>query len=56
MNNFSKLLQAFLTDYIISVCNYLLNTKSSYSTTFYLLIEFLFKKYKMKLNEITFDN
>lgn len=56
MNNFSKLLQAFLTDYIISECNCSFNTKSSYSTTFYLLIEFLFKKYKIKSNEITFDN
>ena len=56
MNNFSKLLQSFLTDYIISECNCSLNTKSSYSTTFYLLIEFLFKKYKIKSNEITFDN
>ena len=56
MNKFSKLLQWFLIDYIIGECNCSLNTKSSYSTTFYLLIEFLFKKYKIKSNEITFDN
>ena len=56
MNKFSKLLQSFLIDYIIGECNCSLNTKSSYSTTFYLLIEFLFKKYKIKSNEITFDN
>lgn len=56
MNKFSKLLQSFLIDYIIGECNCSLNTKLSYSTTFYLLIEFLFKKYKIKSNEITFDN
>lgn len=56
MNNFSKLLQTFLTDYIISECNYSLNTKASYSTTFYLLIEFLNKVHKIKSNDITFNN
>lgn len=56
MNNFSKLIQSFLTDYIISECNCSLNTKTSYSTTFYLLIEFLFKKYKIKSSEISFSN
>lgn len=56
MNNFSKLLQSFLTDYIVGECNCSLNTKASYSTTFYLLIQFLFKKYNIKSNEITFDN
>lgn len=56
MNNFSKLLQSFLTDYIVSECNYSLNTKTSYSTTFYLLIEFLYKIHKIKSNDITFNN
>lgn len=56
MNNFSKLLQSFLTDYIISECNYSLNTKASYSTTFYLLIGFLNKAYKIRSNDITFNN
>lgn len=55
MNNFSKLLQSFLTDYIVSECNYSLNTKASYSTTFYLLIDFLNKIHKIKSNEITFE-
>ena len=40
-NRFSKLVQAFLTTYIISECNYSDNTKSSYATTFYLLLNFL---------------
>lgn len=56
MNNFSKLLQSFLTDYIVSECNYSPNTKASYSTTFYLLIEFLYKIHKIKSNDITFNN
>ncbi len=56
MNNFSKLLQSFLTDYIVNECNYSLNTKASYSTTFYLLLEFLYKVHKIKSNEVTFDN
>ena len=56
MNNFSKLLQSFLTDYIISECNYSLNTKASYSTTFYLLIEFLNDVHNLKPNEISFEN
>ncbi len=56
MSSFSKLLQAFLTDYIIGECNYSLNTKASYSTTFYLLIDFLNNIYKIKSNELTFEN
>ena len=56
MNNFSKLLQSFLTDYIIVECNYSLNTKASYSTTFYLLIEFLNDIYNLKPNEISFED
>ena len=56
MNNFSKFLQSFLTDYIISECNYSLNTKVSYSTTFYLLIEFLNDVHNLKPNEIIFED
>ena len=56
MNNFSKLLQSFLTDYIIGECNYSLNTKASYSTTFYLLIEFLNDVHNLKPNEIIFED
>lgn len=40
-NRFSKLVQEFLTGYIIGECNYSINTKNSYSTTFYLLLEFM---------------
>lgn len=56
MNSFSKLLQSFLTDYIIGECNYSLNTKASYSTTFYLLIEFLNKSHKIKSSDINFNS
>lgn len=56
MNSFSKLLQSFLTDYIIGECNYSFNTKASYSTTFYLLIDFLNNIHKIKSNELTFEN
>lgn len=40
-NRFSKLVQTFLTSYIIGECNYSNNTKASYSTTFYLFIQYL---------------
>jgi len=55
-NNFSRLLQTFLTTYIINDCGFSKNTKSSYSTTFLLLIEFLNNKYKIKPNDITFND
>ena len=42
-NRFSKLVQDFLTSYIIGECNYSMNTKASYATTFHLLLEFLNK-------------
>lgn len=45
-DRFSKLVQNFLTNYIIGECNYSMNTKSSYSTTFYLLLEFIGKEKK----------
>ena len=53
-NNFSKLLQSFLTDYIINDCGFSKNTKTSYSTSFLLLIEFLNDKHKIKPDDITF--
>lgn len=56
MNKFAKLLQSFLTNYIVDECNYSLNTKKSYSTTFYLLIMFLDKNYNLKPNDIDFEN
>lgn len=55
MNRFSKLLQTFLTEYIIVECNYSDNTKVSYSTTFYLLIQFLNKVYHIKPNNIKIE-
>ncbi len=51
-NRFSKLVQKFLTSYIIAECNYSINTKSSYSTTFYLLLEFMDKEKGIKPNKI----
>ena len=45
-NRFSKLVQDFLTSYIIGECNYSMNTKASYATTFHLLLEFLNKEKK----------
>lgn len=55
-NRFSKLIQGFLTNYIIGECNYSMNTKSSYSTTFYLLIEFLNKEKKITPNKIEIES
>ena len=55
-NKFSKLVQSFLTDYIIGECNYSNNTKQSYSTTFYLLIMFLNKSYNIKSEDIEINN
>ncbi len=57
-NRFSKLVQEFLTSYIIGECNYSMNTKASYSTTFYLLLEFMnevknIKPDKIKIESIT---
>lgn len=49
-NRFSKIVQNFLTTYIIGECNYSMNTKASYSTTFYLLLEFM--ENKKILNQI----
>lgn len=54
-NRFSKLVQKFLTSYIIGECNYSINTKSSYSTTFYLLLEFMDKEKGIKPNKIEIE-
>ena len=54
-NRFSKLVQNFLTNYIIGECNYSMNTKSSYSTTFYLLLEFIEKEKNIKPHKIEIE-
>lgn len=54
-DRFSKLVQNFLTNYIIGECNYSMNTKSSYSTTFYLLLEFMDKEKNIKPNKIEIE-
>lgn len=55
-NRFSKLVQDFLTSYLIGECNYSINTKSSYSTTFYLLLEFMNKEKNIKPNKIEIES
>ena len=55
-NRFSKLVQYFLTAYIIGECNYSMNTKSSYATTFYLLLEFMNKEKNIKPNKIEIES
>lgn len=55
-NRFSKLVQTFLTSYIIGECNYSNNTKASYSTTFYLFIQYLNKQYNIKSNNIEIES
>ena len=54
-NRFSKLVQEFLTTYIIGECNYSVNTKSSYSTTFHLLLEFMNESKNIKPNKIEIE-
>ena len=54
-NRFSKLVQDFLTSYIIGECNYSMNTKASYATTFHLLLEFLNKEKNIKPNKIEIE-
>ena len=54
-NRFSKLVQEFLTTYIISECNYSSNTKSSYATTFHLLLEFMNNEKNIKPNKIEIE-
>ena len=55
-NRFSKLLQSFLTEYIVNECNYSNNTKASYSTTFYLLTIFLNDIHHIKPNKIEIES
>ena len=55
-NRFSKLVQDFLTTYIIGECNYSMNTKASYSTTFYLLLKFMEEEKGIKTNKIKFES
>lgn len=54
-NRFSKLVQEFLTSYIIGECNYSKNTKSSYSTIFYLLVKFMNEEKNIKPNKIEIE-
>lgn len=54
-NRFSKLVQEFLTSYIIGECNYSMNTKTSYSTTFHLLLEFINEVKHIKPNKIEIE-
>lgn len=54
-NRFSKIVQTFLTTYIISECNYSGNTKSSYATTFHLLLEFMNNEKNIKPNKIEIE-
>ena len=54
-NRFSKLVQSFLTSYIIGECNYSKDTKSSYSTTFYLLVKFMNEVKNIKANKIEIE-
>lgn len=55
-NRFSKLVQTFLTSYIIGECNYSNNTKASYSTTFYLFTQYLNNKCNIKPNDIEIES
>ena len=54
-NRFSKLVQDFLTTYIVGECNYSLNTRVSYSTTFHLLLEFIDDEKNIKPNKIEIE-
>lgn len=54
-NRLSKLVQEFLTSYIIGECNYSMNTKISYSTTFYLFLKYMDKKRNIKPNKIEIE-
>ena len=56
INRFNKLVQEFLTSYVISECNYSINTKKSYSTTFYLLLKFMNEEKSIKPNKIEIES
>ncbi len=55
-NRFSKLVQEFLTSYIIGECNYSINTRMSYSSTFYLLLQFMNEERNIKPNKIEIES
>ncbi len=55
-NRFSKLVQEFLTSYIIGECNYSMNTRMSYSTTFHLLLKFINEEKNIKPNKIEIES
>lgn len=55
-NRFGKLVQNFLTSYIIGECNYSNNTKASYSSTFYLFVQYLNVKCDIKPNSIEIES
>ncbi len=55
-NRFSKLVQKFLTSYIIGECNYSMNTRMTYSTTFYLFLEFMNEEKNIKPNKIEIES
>ena len=55
-NKFSKLVQEFLTTYILGECNYSMNTKTSYSTTFYLFLKFMDEEKNTKPNKIEIES
>lgn len=55
-NRFSKLVQKFLTSYIIRECNYSMNTRMSYSTTFHLLLEYIEEVKNIKPNKIEIES
>ncbi len=54
-NRFSKLVQYFLTAYVIGECNYSINTKASYSATFHLLLKFMNEIKNIKPNKIEIE-
>lgn len=55
-SRFSKLVQKFLTSYLIGECNYSQNTKKSYSTTLLLFVNFMEKEKKIKANKIEIES
>jgi len=54
-NRFSKLVQKFLTSYIVDELNYSDNTKKSYTTTFRILLKFIEKEKNIKSNKIEIE-
>ncbi len=54
--SFSYLLHKFLSDYLINECGFSEETRKSYSTTFYLLVEFIKNIYGLLPNQIEFSH